>query len=105
MLQKTNQACRPSGTVITLFASLVCAIGTAANAQTDKPSEALPTVTVNATSPRVNQASITGFGDTPDWQLPMQAQTFSSTALKNSGAQRLSDLTSLDASISDSYNA
>lgn len=105
MLQKTNQARHPSGAALTLLASLVCATVGSAHAQTNTPAEALPTVTVNATSPRVNQASITGFGDTPAWQLPMQAQTFSSTALKNNGVQRLSDLTSLDASISDSYNA
>ncbi len=105
MLHKTNQARHPSGAALTLLASLVCAACGTANAQTDTPPEALPTVTVNASSPRVNQASITGFGDTPAWQLPMQAQTISSTAIKNSGAQRLADLTSLDASISDSYNA
>ncbi|MDO9003008.1 MAG: TonB-dependent siderophore receptor [Aquabacterium sp.] len=105
MLQKTNQARHPSGAALTLLASLVCSTVGSAHAQTDTSAEALPTVTVKATSPRVNQASITGFGDTPAWQLPMQAQTFSSTALKNNGVQRLSDLTSLDASISDSYNA
>ncbi|MDI1260133.1 TonB-dependent siderophore receptor [Aquabacterium sp.] len=105
MLQKTNQARHPCGAALTLLASLVCAMVGSAHAQADTPAEALPTVTVNATSSRLNQASITGFGDTPTWQLPMQAQTYSSTALKNRGAQRLADLTSLDASISDSYNA
>ena len=77
--------------------------------QTAPQPETLPSVTVNAANPsstqRTNQASITGLGDTPSWQLPMQAQTISSAALKNSGAQRLADLTSLDASISDAYDA
>lgn len=106
MPQTPNQAApHPSGVALTLLASLAWATHGTASAQADTPTEALPTVTVNASSPRANQASVTGFGDTPGWQLPMQAKTFSSTALKNSGARRLSDLTSLDASISDSYNA
>lgn len=106
MLSKTNQARHPSGAALTLLASLICAACGTARAQANNASpEALPAVTVTAPSPRVNQASIAGFADTPAWQLPIQALTFSSTALKNSGVQRLADLTSLDASISDSYNA
>lgn len=106
MLQKPHPARHPSSAALTLLASLFCAANGTAHAQTTSSSpEALPSITVNATSPRINQAGITGFGDTPAWQSPMQAQTFSSTALKNSGAQRLADLVSLDASISDSYNA
>ncbi|RZL03545.1 MAG: TonB-dependent siderophore receptor [Rubrivivax sp.] len=100
-----NTRRHPSGAALTLLASLALATGNGALAQSTTPAASLPTVTVTAPGPRVNQASITGFGDTPSWQLPMQAQTISSTALKNSGVQRLSDLTSLDASISDSYNA
>ncbi|MBA4110614.1 MAG: TonB-dependent siderophore receptor [Leptothrix sp. (in: Bacteria)] len=96
----------PSGAALTLLASLASAICSSALAQqADAPAESLPSVTVTAPAPRTGQASITGFGSTPSWQLPMQAQTITSTALKNSGAQRLADITSLDASISDSYNA
>ena len=97
----------PSGAALTLLASLASAVVSHAFAQQpDTPAESLPTVTVTAPSPRSNQASITGLGsNTSAWQLPMQAQTITSTALKNSGAQRLADITSLDASISDSYNA
>lgn len=105
MHKTTNPRRHPSGTALTLLASAALAMANNALAQATTPGESLPTVTVTAPGPRVNQASITGFGDTPAWQLPMQAQTISSTALKNSGVQRLSDITSLDASISDSYNA
>jgi len=94
-----------SGTALTLIAALACTLcSTTARAQ-PADEAGLPTTTVNATSPRTGQASLTGLPDTPAWQTPMQAQTYSATALKNSGAQRLSDLTNLDASISDSYNA
>lgn len=97
----------PCGAAPTLFALVACAaLCQAAQAQqAAEPQAELPTVTVTATPERSGQASITGLGDTPGWQLPMQAQRYSSTALANSGAQRLSDLTSLDASTSDSYNA
>ncbi|WP_230182415.1 TonB-dependent siderophore receptor [Aquabacterium sp. CECT 9606] len=96
----------PSGAALTLLASLASAFCSSASAQqSNTPADSLPSVTVTAPASRTGQANITGFGSTPSWQLPMQAQTITSTALKNSGAQRLADITSLDASISDSYNA
>lgn len=102
----THTTRHPSGTTLTLIAALTCSLcGTTVSAQAIAEATSLPTTTVNATSARTGQASITGLPDTPAWQAPVQAQTYAATALKNSGAQRLSDLTSLDASISDSYNA
>ncbi|MDE2401889.1 MAG: TonB-dependent siderophore receptor [Burkholderiales bacterium] len=95
----------PSGVCPTLIALLSWTTCGAALAQYPSQTGSLPTVTVTAPSPRSGQADITGFGDTPAWQLPMQAQRYTDTALKNSGVQRLADLTSRDASISDSYNA
>ncbi|MEP7099237.1 MAG: TonB-dependent siderophore receptor [Burkholderiales bacterium] len=50
-------------------------------------------------------ASIGGWGDTPLAKTPLQASVFGSEQLKDSGAQRLSDLTSIDPAVSDAYNA
>lgn len=65
----------------------------------------LPATTVTATAPRQGRASISGLGDTPGWQAPVQAQTFGQTALRDAGITRLADLTKLDASLTDAYNA
>lgn len=65
----------------------------------------LPATTVTAAAPRQGRASISGLGDTPGWQAPVQAQTFGQTALRDAGITRLADLTKLDASLTDAYNA
>jgi iron complex outermembrane recepter protein len=72
-------------------------------AQTAAPSSTLSPVTVTgrATPP----ASISGWGDMPLAQTPVQASVFGAEQLRNDGAQRLSDLTSFDAGVSDAYNA
>ena len=59
------------------------------------------TVTGRASPP----ASVSGWGDLPLALTPIQASVFSSEQLKDIGAQRLSDLTSLDPAVSDAYNA
>lgn len=49
-------------------------------------------------------ASVTGFSQ-PLWRTPIQATVFDTKVLDDIGAVSLSDLTRLDAGISDSYNA
>jgi iron complex outermembrane receptor protein len=96
----------PCGATPTLLALLSWALCEVASAQTaSAPQASLPTVTVTAPNERPAQATITGFANTPAWQLPMQAQTYSASTLKNNSVQHLADLVSLDASISDAYNA
>jgi len=65
----------------------------------------LPSITVNAPKLREGKTSIGGFGNTPEWQQPQQAERFSDEALKNAQVQRLADMVSLDASVSSYYNA
>ncbi|MBC8057569.1 MAG: TonB-dependent receptor plug domain-containing protein, partial [Rhizobiales bacterium] len=77
---------------------------TQADAQTaTAPTSQLQPVTVTgrATPP----ATIGGWGDMPLARTPIQASVFDSEQLKNTGAQRLSDLTTLDPAVSDAYNA
>jgi iron complex outermembrane recepter protein len=64
----------------------------------------LPTVTVQTPASRDNQASITGWGNTPGWLAPAQAVKLQAEALEQAQVQRLADLVKLDASTSDAYN-
>lgn len=50
-------------------------------------------------------ASVAGFGDTPLARSPFQAVTLGSSTLADGGASSLADITRLDASIADAYNA
>ncbi|MBU0917678.1 MAG: TonB-dependent receptor [Gammaproteobacteria bacterium] len=65
----------------------------------------LPGTTVSAPANRQARAGISGLGDTPGWQAPVQAQTFGQTVLRDAGITRLADLIKLDASLTDAYNA
>jgi iron complex outermembrane receptor protein len=65
----------------------------------------LPAITVTAPAERQGRASVSGLGDTPAWQAPVQAITFGREALNNAQVTRLADLTKLDASTTDAYNA
>lgn len=78
-------------------ACMVCA--SAALAQS-----ALPTVVISA-SVAASPVNLSGFGDVPLHQLPMQANVVSTDRQKDAGVQSLADLTRLDASTSDAYNA
>ena len=66
-------------------------------------SQTLPTVTI--TSRAEAPVSIGGFGDTPVAKLPLQASVISNERLTDLGISALAGITSLDASISDAYNA
>lgn len=59
------------------------------------------TITGQASLP----ASVGGWGDTPLAKAPLQASVIDSGQMKDSGVQRLSDLTRIDPAVSDAYNA
>ncbi|CAN5703336.1 TonB-dependent receptor [soil metagenome] len=50
-------------------------------------------------------ASVAGFGSLPLAEMPIQATIYSASQLKDDGVRRLSDITRLDPSVSDSYNS
>lgn len=62
----------------------------------------LPRVTVSA-NPNA-QADVAGF-EAPLRELPLSATVIGSDAIEQRGARRLADLTALDSSITDAYNA
>jgi iron complex outermembrane recepter protein len=92
--------------------ALACAVAwscSLAQAQTQTANAAtsasLPAITVTAPADRVGRTSISGLGDTPAWQTPVQAVSFNREALQNAQVSRIADVTKLDASTTDAYNA
>lgn len=98
------QACCLASLTATSTAALAQASMTNTNDGNGSAESTLPATTVTAPAPRQARASISGLGDTPGWQAPVQAQTFGQTALRDAGVTRLADLTKLDASTTDAYN-
>ena len=74
-----------------------------ANAASDTPPAPahLGTVTITGRQP---SASVTGFGNQPLAATPVSATVIGSDELRARGAERLADITSADAAISDAYN-
>lgn len=64
-----------------------------------------PSSTVVITGRSASGASVAGFGDTPLTRMPLQANVFDSTQLKDADVSSMAGLTKLDASVSDAYNA
>lgn len=60
---------------------------------------------VIAPRPQEPRATISGLGNTPAWKAPVQATRYSADALKQAQVKRLADLSTLDASVTDGYNA
>lgn len=85
-------------------ASLTAPFTPTAWAQQSSPPEELPAVQVTAPAP-ASRAEVSGFGEVPLSRSPLQATVLTQERLKERGARKLSDLTALDASVSDSYNA
>jgi len=60
--------------------------------------------TVTVTGKVVTAIGIGGFGDVPLARSPFQASVISAEQLRERGVSRLSDVTKVDASVSDAYN-
>jgi iron complex outermembrane receptor protein len=84
-------------TLLLSFPSL-CLLAATAGAQ--------PTQQVTVTG-RASETTpgITGFGDTPAWRSPFATSVVSQERLLDTGTRYLGDLTRLDASVNDAYNA
>lgn len=76
----------------------------AALTATSTPAQEATLPAVVVTSP-ANRANVSGFGDTPLSQLPLQASVISARQLADRNVSRLADVVSLKASVSDAYNA
>ena len=94
-----------------LAAAALLALGTAARAQDASPSTpATPPATAAPQSVQIvghntaDASGVTGF-DSPLARTPLQAEAISTRMLTDIGATSLSDLTRVDASLTDSYNA
>lgn len=101
--------CRPVAVSVSVFT--LTALCGAINAQaetttaTTPSADELPAIGVSASIvKRSARAGIAGLGELPAWQTPLQAQTFAADTMKDAGMARLSDVSKLDASTTDSYN-
>jgi iron complex outermembrane receptor protein len=93
---------RPFSLSRVALAALASSTATAQAA--DDAAASLPTVSISA--PREsNRPELTGFGDIPLTRSPLQARVIGEEQIKDTGAQNLRALTSLDASVSDAYNS
>jgi iron complex outermembrane receptor protein len=93
---------RPFSLTRVALATLACT--STAQAADDDAAASLPTVSISA--PREgNRAELAGFGDIPLTRSPLQARVIGEEQFKDTGAQNLRALTSLDASVSDAYNS
>ena len=89
-------------------AALAAAICCAAQAQTPPAAPADAEATLGAIAVRdsaLRRADVSGWGDAPLAQTPIAATVVSREQMDAIGARRLSDLTTLDASVTDAYNA
>lgn len=64
---------------------------------------ALPPVTITGAS--AQPAEVTGFGDFPLKEVPVEATVINRRQMEAVGARRLADLTQFDASVADAYNS
>ena len=98
---------RFSRSALTLAAAAACcATAPASWAQADTKTASnttqLGVVTVSGRADPL--PAVGGWGDIPLSKLPFQASVFGAELLRERGAQRLSDITRLDPSVSDAYN-
>jgi iron complex outermembrane receptor protein len=83
--------------------SIAAAACVAAAASTHAQTTTLEKVTVTGRGEPV--AGIAGFGDLPLTKAPFQASVLQAEQMRDLGVQRLSDVTRVDAAVSDAYNA
>ena len=87
-----------------LAGAAILLIANAALAQATPEAATLPAITVDAAT-AAPVANVTGFGDLPLSEVPVSATVIDSEQIRASGARRLADLTTFDASVTDAYNS
>ena len=92
-------------TSIATAAALVATHVLAQNAPAPAPAPTTQLEAVTVTGRAAPAATVSGWGDIPIAKTPLQASVFNSAQLRDLGVQRLSDLTGVDPSVSDAYNA
>ena len=85
---------------------LMAALGSGVAAAQAAAPESQPATRITITGSRAQQsAGVAGFGDVPLAQLPLSATVITRSQLADAGIAALSDITRLDADITDAYNA
>jgi len=105
---RTAHASRPLALAPIAQASLLMVVSLAGWAHAQSTStESSTGLDTRVVAPKAQEprASISGLSDVPVWKAPVQANRYSAEALQQAQVKRLADLSTLDASVSDSYNA
>jgi len=103
MATASAQVTVPSPPAIPASVPAPAAAGAPGTAPVAAPTQTLAPVRVTGRAP--TDASVTGWGDVPLSQAPLQATTVDAAQLREAGARRLSDLARFDAAVSDAYDA
>ncbi len=82
-------------------------LATGAHAQQEPPQAPASTTLepVKVVGRAQTSANVSGWGDIPLSQTPLQATVISADQLRDRGAQRLADVVRMDASVGDAYNS
>ncbi len=84
--------------------ALACTASLQAHAQTAAPGPA-QSITITGRASVLNAAGVAGFGDVPLAQSPYSGSVINLRQLQDAGITSLTDITRLDASTTDAYNA
>jgi len=98
----------PPRLAVLAAAAACCALITPAAAQAQGAPQAdvaASATTITITGRGTDPSGLTGFADVPLARSPLQASSFGSQQLLDRGSATLADLTRLDASVGDAYNA
>ncbi|NML14554.1 TonB-dependent siderophore receptor [Azohydromonas caseinilytica] len=89
---------------LTPLAAAILALPASAQEAQDAAATSAPTTTITVTG-RTPAPAVSGFGEQPLSSTPISARVLGEAQLRDTGARELRDLTRLDASFSDAYNA
>lgn len=101
---RLTRMARAAASTAAFTAAVTAAISASPAQAQEAPPASTQLGTVNVTGRADPVPSIGGWGEVPLAKLPFQASVFSAETLRERGAQRLSDITRLDPSVSDAYN-
>ena len=105
LLTQSRPALHPIALAATSALASMLWLGQAHAQQATEGSTAELDTRIVAPKPQEARASVSGLGNTPAWKAPVQASRYGAEALQEARVKRLADLSTLDASVSDSYNA
>lgn len=94
---------RPAAVAALMLGAGALPMASAQPADAQPDATQLPAVTISGR--KTPAAAVSGFGDLPLAQVPLQASLYDAQTLRDQGIQSVRGLTQLDAAVGDAYNA